>query len=336
MIKDLLGIRFARFEYVYYCAPIVIVLLCIIWYNYYKKETILKQLIQDKDPTEVFQHYWPFKNMAQAIAFSLGSMFLFIALLRPQWSEREELLHTQGRDLIIALDVSRSMLAQDCKPNRLTCTKEKIKKLLHHLSCERVGLIIFSGSALVQCPVTSDYDAFLLFLDQLDVDTSASGGNIIANALAKVLYVHKKNNTLSPTIVTIFTDGEDFSPNLAPIAQQAHEEGISLFTIGIGTAQGAPIPLLDEQGAHVGHQKDEQGKVVISQLNEPMLQQLSNQLGGHYIRLTENDADIKQLVHFVNQFAKEEQTERKIKKKKDRYHYFALAALICFLIEWLL
>ena len=336
MIKDFFGIRFARFEYFYYCAPIVFLILFFIWYSYYKKSTIINLLIKDRDPSDVFVNYVPLKLAVKSVLLALGSILLFIALLRPQWFEVEEILNTQGRDLIIVFDVSRSMLAQDCKPNRLEFTKEKIKKLLPYLSCERVGLIIFSGAAMVQCPLTSDYDAFLLFLDQLDVDTIASGGTIIAQALTKALDVHKKKNTKCSTIVTIFTDGEDFSPNLAPIAKQAYEEGISLITFGVGTEQGAPIPLINEDGEFIGHQKDEHGKVVISQLNEEVLQQLSTDLGGRYIHCQENNSDIKQLVKWVNQFEKEELFERKIKKKSDRYHYFAGGALICFLIEWLL
>ncbi len=336
MIKDFAGIRFARFEYFYYCAPILLLVLIVIGYNYYKKSSIINLLIKDKDPSDVFVNYSPYKLIFKSLAFAFGSLFLFIALLRPQWFEREEVLNTQGRDLIIALDVSRSMLAQDFKPNRLEFTKAKIKKLLQYLSCERVGLIIFSGSAMVQCPLTSDYDAFGLFLDQLDVDTIASGGTIIAQALTKALDVHKKKNTKGLTIVTIFTDGEDFSPNLASIAKQVYEEGISLITFGVGTQQGAPIPLLGEQGESIGHQKDEQGKVVISQLNEEVLQHLSTDLGGRYIHCQKNDSDIKQLVKWVNRFEKQELSERKIKKKKDHYQYFAGGALICFLIEWLL
>lgn len=336
MIKDFAGIRFARFEYFYYCLPIILLVLFFIWYSYYKKSSIISLLINDRDPSEVFVNYYPFKLIIKSVALTLGLLLLFISLLRPQWFEKEEILNTQGRDLMIALDVSRSMLAQDYSPNRLEFTKEKIKKLLHYLSCERVGLIIFSGTAMVQCPLTSDYDAFLLFLDQLDVETIASGGTIISHALTKALEVHKKKNTKSSTILTIFTDGEDFSTDLASIAQHVYEEGISLITFGIGTQQGAPIPLINEQGEHIGHQKDEQGKVVISQLNESMLKKLSHDLGGRYIHCQESDSDIKQLVKWVNRFEKEELSERKIKKKKDRYHYFAFGALICFLIEWLL
>src|SRR5207244_4500475 len=136
---------------------------------------VLTYLTASQWHKQLIFHFSPFKKTVKSIFLVLGITFLCIALLRPQWDKTEQKIAQEGRDLFIALDVSRSMLAKDCAPNRLECAKSKIKELVRNLSCERVGLILFSGSALVQCPLTSDYSAFHMFLDQVDVETISSG-----------------------------------------------------------------------------------------------------------------------------------------------------------------
>src|SRR5690606_8798990 len=198
----------------------------------------------------------PKKQVARIVFLSVVFIFLFIALLRPQWNKTEERIMQEGRDLYIGLDISRSMLAVDCKPNRLVYAKNKIKKLLKKLSCERVGLILFSGTAFVQCPLTSDYSAFYLYLDAVDAELISSGTTALDQAIQQALRSFSTMPDRKSKLLVLFTDGEDFSHNLSGIKKEAVEENLSIFTIGIGSTEGAPVPVFDAYGYPVGHQKD--------------------------------------------------------------------------------
>ena len=285
---------------------------------------------------EFLRNVSPKKQLLKSILSCIGFLFLCIALLRPQWNKSEETVMQEGRDLYIALDISRSMLATDCAPNRLLLAKEKIKRLVKKLSCERVGLILFSGSAFVQCPLTSDYAAFYLYLDAVDAELISSGTTALDQAIRQALNSFAAIAERKSKLLVLFTDGEDFSHNLNDIKQEATDSHLSIFTIGIGTPEGAPVPLFDYHGTLVGHQKDAKGGVVISRLNEGVLQTLSHDAGGRYIRATDNDDDIAAFVVAVNAFDTEELAEQKFSRYEDQYHYFLVISFICFALEWLL
>jgi len=276
------------------------------------------------------------KYIMRMVLIALGLVFIFIALLRPAWNKSEETIMQEGRDLYIGLDISRSMLAVDCKPNRLIYAKDKIKKLLKRLSCERVGLILFSGSAFVQCPLTSDYSAFYLYLDAVDAELISSGTTALDQAIQQAITSFSSMPERKSKLLVLFTDGEDFSHNLSDIKKRALQENLSIFAIGIGSIDGAPVPLFDAHGVQTGHQKDAKGNVVISRLNEGILNALSQDVGGQYIRSTQNDDDIALFVRAVEQRDKEAIGERKMSKYEDQYHYFLLVSFICFALEWLL
>ena len=266
----------------------------------------------------------------------IGFLSLLLAFLRPQWDKKNETIQQEGRDLFIALDISRSMLAEDIKPSRLEAAKQKITKLVKNLSCERVGLILFSGSAFVQCPLTTDYGTFYLFLNDVDVETISSGTTAIDQAIRKGLAAFAGVPERKNKLLALFSDGEDFSANLSGIKEAALKEGMTLFAMGIGTQDGAPIPLVDNKGNKVGHQKDEYDRVVISKLNEGLLKLLANDSGGTYIQYSYGDEDIKKLIVQVNKIEKERLEDKKIIKPEEQYCYFALISFACFLLEWLI
>ena len=276
------------------------------------------------------------KQLLKSVLIAIGFLFLCLALLRPQWNKSEETIMQEGRDLYIALDISRSMLATDCEPNRLIFAKEKIKRLVKQLSCERVGLILFSGSAFVQCPLTSDYSAFFLYLDAVDAELISSGTTALDQAIQQALNSFAATPDRKSKLLVLFTDGEDFSNNLHDMKKAATEAQLSIFTIGVGTPEGAPVPIFDPYGKLVGHQKDRQGGVVISRLNEEVLRELSQGAGGSYTRATNNDEDIAVFVKTVHAFDKEQLAERKHSRYEDQYHYFLFVSFICFVLEWLL
>lgn len=276
------------------------------------------------------------KLVIRAFLLVIAVFFLCLALLRPQWNKKEETVLQEGRDVFFALDISRSMLATDCAPDRLTCAKQKIKEILKQLDAERVGLILFSGSAFVQCPLTADYSAFNLYLDQVDVETISSGSTALDQALQETLRAFKRLPSRKNKLLVLFTDGEDFSSNLHALKRQAHEDNLRIFAIGIGTQEGAPIPLYNQYGMQEGHQKDEQGTVVITRLNEGILRTLTQDAGGMYISGTTDGSDVHMLVKKVQEFEKEALDERSMARLEEQYPYFLLVSFVCLLIEWLL
>lgn len=301
----------------------------------YNKKRIAQHLLVGVH-SQFLRNYSPIKQVLKALLLSVGFLFLCIALLRPQWNKSEETVMQEGRDVYIALDISRSMLAADCKPNRLVYAKEKIKHLIKKLSCERVGLILFSGSAFVQCPLTSDYAAFFLYLDAVDAELISSGTTALDQAIQQALTSFGAVPDRKSKLLVVLTDGEDFSRNLDTIKQEATDANLSIFAIGVGTPEGAPVPLFDHHGNSIGHQKDAKGGVVISRLNEQVLQKLSQDAGGRYIRATDNNDDIFALTRLVQSFDKEQLAERKHSRYEDQYHYFLLVTFICLILEWLL
>lgn len=276
------------------------------------------------------------KFVIKTVAMSIALFALSLALLRPQWGKHDRMVEQEGRELFIALDISRSMLASDVKPSRLAFAKSKIKQLLHLLPADRVGLVVFSGGAFVQCPLTRDTAAFNLFLDTVDVETFSSGTTSIAQALNTVLESFASLPTRKNKLVVLFTDGEDFSEGLGTIKEEAQKVGLTIVTYGVGTADGAPIPLIGQDGKIQGYQKDEQDRIVISRLNEGILQALARDSGGMYISPTQNNQDLQQLVNKIQLFEKEKFEQRKIETEQDRYYFFTGCAFILLLLEWLL
>ena len=284
----------------------------------------------------VIKHFSLFRQISKFLLLVMSLLFLVFALARPQWQKKDEIVAQEGRDLFIALDISRSMLATDLSPNRLMVAKEKIKQLLKLFDCERVGLILFSGSAFVQCPLTSDYTAFYMYLDHVDVETISSGSTALEAAVKQVLQVYETMPSKKTKLLVVFTDGEDFSSNLQKYKQQAKDAHLKIFTVGVGTVEGAPIPLFDERGNKTGHQKDKRGNVVISHLNDEVLQALSQEAGGSYVSLTHTNDDMKQIVSLIKRYEKEKFEDKKISQFNDKYNYFLLISFICLGLEWLL
>lgn len=308
----------------------------ILGYRLYKVSNSIARLNVLIAGQQFLMHASFIKYCAKAILWIIGFIFLCLALLRPQWDKKQEIVAQEGRDLFIALDISRSMLAQDLKPSRLEFAKRKIKNLVGALSCERVGLILFSGTSFISCPLTRDYGAFFLFLDQLDGASMSTGTTALDAPIAQATNAFESGSPRKHKLLVIVTDGEDFSPTLAATKEKARSLGLTVFALGIGTEQGGPIPLYDAQGKAIGHQKDKQSNVVISKLNEPLLQALTTDLGGHFLRASADNQDIKEFVARLNSFEKEKLEDRQIEHYQEQYPWFLMVSFSAFILEWIL
>lgn len=336
MKKELLGITWASLQYVWYLPLLLLGIFLVVHYAR-KKNAVVSKLSSRKWRSVLMENFSERRTWHRAFLLSCAMSILFIALLRPQWDKKDENIQQQGRDLIIALDVSRSMLAQDMKPNRLEFAKKKIKELVDTLASERISLVLFSGEPIVQCPLTTDYAAFLLFLDQIDSETISSGTTALDRVLQKVLDMFKDQLTSNNKALVMFTDGEDFSSNLVQVKEEAHALGLPIITVGVGTSEGAPLPIVDEQGRHIDYQKDENNIVIISQLNEGILMSLAQGIGGVYVRAQQDTShDISQIVTSVQKMEKAAFDEKKVGSLCDQYPYFVGAGLAFLFGAWLL
>jgi Ca-activated chloride channel family protein len=311
-------------------------MLVVLIYKITRKFVLINALSTHKNSARFLCNISKSGIVIQSILLSFALFFIFLTLLHPRWNNKEETIIQQSRDLFIALDISRSMLAQDLEPNRLTAAKNSIKELIHALDSDRIGLILFSGSSFIQCPLTRDRAAFKLFLDQVDTDTIASGTTALDKAIELALHAFKESGTQKNKLLLIYTDGEDFSHNLQNLKKEAHDQELTIFTIGLGSAQGAPIPLLDAHGAAIGHLKDRKGAIVISKLNETMLKVLADELGGVYVHATDSHAHLQNIIALIQKKEREKGEEIKHSHLQEQYPLFLLVALILLLIEWLL
>lgn len=273
--------KFAQFYFIY--ALWLVLPLVLFWTWAFKKRI---QLMRK------FSEEWPLKEIAfsvnskrQLLKFGmliLASMFCIIALMRPQWDFQWQEIKRRGLDILVAIDTSKSMFTEDVKPNRLERSKLAVKDLIKRLEGDRIGLIAFSGTAFLQCPLTIDYDGFLLALNDLNADTIPRGGTDISTAIKTAMETFKSGEKKYKVLILI-TDGEDHEGSPVELAELAKKENMKIFCIGIGTAEGELIQLTDESGKKT-FWKDKDGNVVKSKLDEDLLEKIALSAGGSYVR----------------------------------------------------
>lgn len=236
----------------------------------------------------------------RAAFFSLGLLFLVLALARPQFGLKQATQRRTGVELMIVLDVSRSMMAQDVKPNRLERAKLEIAHLVRNLKEDRIGLILFAGRAYVQLPITSDYASAQMFLSQVSCDMVSEQGTQLGEALELAMKSFSPQTDVGRAIVVI-SDGENHEGDPLQRAEEAAKAGIRIFTVGSGSPEGAPIP---ELGG--GMKKDAAGNVVISKLDEVTLSQIAARTGGIYMRAASLQSGLKPILDHLESMERAE------------------------------
>lgn len=273
---------------------------------------------------------WKMQRNKAALTI-LGIFFMVMALAQPQWGFEWEDLKQEGVDIIIAVDVSNSMLAADIKPNRLERAKRKISDLIKMLDGDRIGLVAFAGVSFLQCPLTLDYSAAEIFLDSIDTELIPVPGTAIGQAIRTAAKAFSQTEQKSKALI-LLTDGEDHEGKALQAAREAKEQGIVIFTIGIGQEMGAPMPSL-KPGK--GFKKDKSGEVIISRLNETILQKIALETGGSYVRSVTGDMDLNK-IYRTDIKEKIEKKELKTTRRKlwqDRFQWFIFLALVCLFLE---
>ena len=265
--------------------------------------------------------------------FILLSVFaIALSLMRPQWGFEWEEISRSGLDILIAIDTSRSMLAEDVKPNRLERSKLAVKDLIQKLRGDRIGLIAFAGNAFLQCPLTVDYSGFMLSLDDLNVYTIPRGGTSLSDAIRIALDSYEGGKKKYKALV-IITDGEDHEGNTAEWVEKAKEQGVKIFTIGIGTKEGELIPVTDESGNRM-FLKDRSGNVVKTSLDESALQEIAMTTGGSYVKATATEFGLDLIYEEkLSKMEKREVENKMIRKYYERYQIPLTIALLLLCIE---
>lgn len=275
---------------------------------------------------------YPARQKVRVLVILFALVMIIVALMRPQWGFEWKEVRRSGLDILIALDTSRSMLAEDVKPNRLERSRLAVRDLIRKLGGDRVGLIAFAGNAFLQCPLTSDYDGFLLALNDLDVNTIPEGGTSLASTI-RVALESFSGGKKKYKVLIIISDGEDHEGTAHEMAEKAKAEGIKVFTIGIGTREGELIPITDESGSR-GFLKDSGGIVVKSRLDEELLQNIALTTGGSYVRSSQTAFGLDLIYdEQLSKMDKEQENERMVKKYHERFEFPLVAALILLCLE---
>ncbi len=265
----------------------------------------------------------------------LSALILMIAgLANLQIGTRLEEVKQEGVDIFIAMDLSLSMKAEDIKPNRLEKAKLEIRNLIGRLGGDRIGLVVFAGEAYTQFPLTTDYSAANLFLDVLDVDAVALPGTAIGSAIERALesFDFKEQTT---KVIVVITDGENNEGDAIGAAEEAAGKGVLIYTIGMGSPAGAPIPLYASSGQQTDFKRDRVGNVVVSKLDEASLEKIAAIGNGKYFRGTTSQDELDAIYKDVSALQKKEFGVKQFTDYEDRFQWFLVPALLLLLAEFL-
>ncbi|HEY5689736.1 MAG TPA: VWA domain-containing protein [Yeosuana sp.] len=276
-----------------------------------------------------------FKSILKLVVLSLAFASLAIALVNPKIGTKLETVKREGVDIVFAIDVSKSMLAEDIAPNRLEKAKQLVTQIINNLASDRVGIIAYAGKAFPQLPITTDYAAAKMFLQNMNTDMLSSQGTAINEAikLAKTYYDDEEQTN---RVLIIISDGEDHSEEAASVAEEANEEGIRIFTIGVGDVKGGPIPE-KRNGIILNYKKDNNGETVITRLNEEILESIASRANGVYINGKNTNELVDQIGEILNKMDKKEFESKQYADFKDQFQWFlGLALFFLFLDIFLL
>jgi Ca-activated chloride channel family protein len=326
-------IRFAHpyFLYGYLLIPFFILLFLLLmrW-----KKNALKRFGEYPVVSRLIPYQSTGRQIIKFFLLLLAYSFLLIGLADPQVGSKLVEAKRTGIDIIIALDVSNSMLAEDIQPNRLERAKQAVSKLIDNLRSDRIGMVVFAGKAYMQLPITTDYAAAKLFLSTTTTDIVPVQGTAIGEAIGMAIEAFDESNDHSKAII-IITDGENHEGDALEKAREATEKGIRIYTIGMGLPEGSPIPVYNGP-TRVGYKKDRQGNTVVTKLNETMLQQIASAGDGVYLRASNSSVGLSKVLDEINKLEKTEIESKLFSDYEDRFQYFLAVGILIIIIELLI
>jgi Ca-activated chloride channel homolog len=319
--------KFGALDFLWLFALIPLIVAFYIW-AFKRKAFLLNNFVSSELRDRLVTGFSPRQQKLKVSMLLLSVAFVIFALIRPKYGFHWEEVKRRGVDILIALDVSESMLAEDVSPNRLERAKREIIDLLNITEGDRVGLVAFAGTSFLQCPLTLDYGAVQIFLDELSTDLIPVPGTAIGEAITKSVGAYDEKDRNSRVLILI-TDGEDHYGKPLEAAKKAAESGLKIYAIGIGQEGGAPIP--DKKSG--GFKKDRKGDVVMSQLDEDTLQKIALETGGSYVRSVTGNLDLENIYKDIRANVEDKELESGRRKRfEERYQWpLSLAIFLLFL-----
>lgn len=315
--------------YLLFIIPVMIMLFVLlqIWKKRTRKKfadlSLLKRLTPNRSS---------FKSSLKLLFFILGITFLTLGLVNPKIGTKLETVKREGVDIVFAVDVSKSMLAEDIAPNRLEKSKRLVSEIINQLASDRIGIIAYAGQAFPQLPITTDYGAAKMFLQNMNTDMLTSQGTAINEAI-ELATTYYDDEEQTNRVLFIISDGEDHSEGTTLKAvDDAVEAGIQIFTIGVGKSKGSPIPI-KRNGVVESLKKDRQGEVVITKLNEVVLQDIASEGNGEYINGTNTGDAVEQIKEILIQMDKTEFEAKQFAEYKDQFQWFLGAGLLFLFLD---
>ena len=292
-----------------------------------------RQLVEFGDP-ELLAHLMPDASKSRPIwkfcLLMVALVLLIVAAARPQFGQKEKTIKRQGIEVMVALDISNSMLAEDVAPNRLDRAKQMLSKMMDNMVDDKVGLVVFAGEAFTQLPITCDYVSAKMFLNTTSPALIQSQGTAIGAALRTAIASFGTAESEAGRAIVLITDGENHEDDAVAMAKQAYERGIQVFVIGIGKPDGSPIPMVGSND----YMKDRNGQVVVSRLNEEMCQQIAAAGHGVYVRCDNTNTAMRALQNELNELATAELETTVYADYNEQYQSFVLVALLFLVIEF--
>jgi Ca-activated chloride channel family protein len=324
-------LRFGHIEFLWGLAFIPVFVLLYIFISRWKKRAL--KTLGDKSVVALMMPGVSFSTpLLKFILFSLAYAFLIVGAADPQIGSKMEEEKRKGADLMILLDVSNSMLSQDMAPNRLENAKRAIAQLIDNLHNDRIGIVVFAGEAYVQLPVTTDYSAAKLFLNTINTDMVPTQGTAIGAAIDMGLKSFDFKNGTGKAMILI-TDGENHEDDAVVAAKNAADKDVLVNVIGIGSANGSPIPIYQD-GKQVGFHTDSAGHTVISKLNEDMCKEIAAAGNGTYVRATDANSGLNIVMDQINKVQRKTYDSKTFKDFEDRFQFFLGFAFLFLVVEF--
>lgn len=324
--------RFAHIEFLWGLLIIPLLALFFMWARFARKRALKRFGNQ-----QIIKELMPFVSKSRPVfkffLLMLALSFFIVGAARPQFGSKLKKLQREGIELIIALDVSNSMLAEDIQPNRLERAKRAISRMVDRMKDDKIGLIVFAGEAYMQLPITSDYNSAKLFLEAVNTQIVPRQGTAIGAAITMAIRSFTQAGNANKAIVVI-TDGENHEDDPVAAAQEAGKNGIIVHTIGMGLPQGSPIPVL--RNGQTDYLRDNDGNVVVTKLDETTLEEIAAAGNGIYVRANNAQVGLNALFDEINKMEKEEMETLVYSEYDDQFQYFFAIGLLLLLFEFII
>lgn len=288
----------------------------------FASSTMLEQLTPDKS---VFKPWLKFSLLL------LAFVFLILALVNPKIGTKMETVTREGVDIVFAIDVSKSMEAEDVAPNRLDKSKQLVTQIINNLASDRIGIIAYAGSAFPQLPITTDYASAKMFLQAMNTDMVSSQGTAIKEAI-ELSSTYFKEEDQTSKVLFIISDGEDHEGDIGNVAKEAADKGIKIFTIGVGSLQGGPIPI-KRNGVVQTYKKDQNGETVITKLNENTLIEIAEDANGEYIQGNVTNVVLEKVTESLQKLDKTEFEAKQFADYQSQFQWFLGLAILLILLD---